>query len=63
VVLDQAFHPDNAGPDRPWLLMDADASLGAVSGPKRLGEDECARMRTESGPDESPALLHREEWP
>jgi len=63
VVLDQAFHPDNAGPDRPWLLMDADASLGAVSGPKRLGEDECARMRAESGPDASPALLHREEWP
>lgn len=63
VVLDQAFHPDNAGPDRPWLLMDADASLGAVSGPKRLGEDECARMRAESGPDATPALLHREEWP
>jgi hypothetical protein len=63
VLLDQAFHPDNAGPDRPWLLMDADASLGAVSGPKRLGEDECARLRSESGPDGSPALLHREEWP
>lgn len=63
VVLDQAFHPDNTGPDRPWLLMDADASLGAVSGPKRLGDDECLRMRAESGPDASPSLLHREEWP
>ncbi|MBI2892407.1 MAG: hypothetical protein HYY06_02570 [Deltaproteobacteria bacterium] len=57
VLLDQPYHPDNVGPDRPWLLMDADASLGAVSGPKRLGEDECARMLSESGPPGS--LLRR----
>lgn len=50
VLLDQPYHPDNVGPDRPWLLMDADASLGAVSGPKRLGQDECARILSESGP-------------
>ncbi|MEZ4391361.1 MAG: hypothetical protein R3A48_09725 [Polyangiales bacterium] len=49
ILLDQPWHPDNMGPDRPWLLMDADASLGAVVGPKRLTSEECARIRDESG--------------
>jgi hypothetical protein len=59
IVLDQPWHPDNLGPDRPWLLMDADASLGAVNGPKRLTGAECARIRDESGPDAVPSLLAR----
>ncbi len=57
VLLDQGLHPDNVGEDRPWLLMDADASLGLVTGPKRLTEEECLRARVESGPDAAPALL------
>lgn len=59
VLLDDPYHPDNSGPDRPWLLMDADASLGAVDGPKRLTEEECERIRRESGIHASPALLRR----
>lgn len=59
IVLDQPWHPDNLGPDRPWLLMDADASLAAVNGPKRLTADECARVREESGPSSTPSLLQR----
>jgi hypothetical protein len=59
IVLDQPWHPDNLGPDRPWLLMDADASLAAVNGPKRLTLAECARIRHESGPLATPSLLQR----
>ncbi len=49
ILLDQPWHPDNMGPDRPWLLMDADASLAAVTGPKRLTAEECARIHQQSG--------------
>lgn len=59
VLLDDPYHPDNSGPDRPWMLMDADASLGAVDGPKRLTEEECERIRRESGVHASPPLLRR----
>ncbi len=59
VLLNQPYHPDNVGPDRPWLLMDADSSLGLVTGPKRLSWDECHRARVESGADAVPALLDR----
>jgi hypothetical protein len=48
ILLEQPWHPDNMGPDRPWLLMDADASLGAVVGPKRLTAEECRRIRDEN---------------
>jgi hypothetical protein len=58
-LLDQPWHPDNLGPDRPWLLMDADASLATVNGPKRLTPAECARIRAESGPLAIPPLLQR----
>jgi hypothetical protein len=57
VLLDEAFHPDNIGIDRPWLLMDADARQGRVTGPKRISDAECARARRRSGPDAHPALL------
>ncbi len=57
VLLDEPFHPDNMGPDRPWLLMDADARQGRVLGPKRLTPDECEKARRRSGPDAHPALL------
>ncbi|MFW6066882.1 MAG: hypothetical protein ACOC97_00975 [Myxococcota bacterium] len=57
VLLDDPYHPDNVGPDRPWLLMDADTSLPRVTGPKRLTPRECRRARRRSGPDAIPALL------
>lgn len=60
VLLDQPFHPDNVGPDEPWRLMDADSSLGLVTGPKRLTADECLRARQRSGIDAVPALLGRQ---
>ena len=45
VLLDQPLHPDHLGPDRPWLLMDSDASDSTIRGPRRLTETECARAR------------------
>jgi hypothetical protein len=57
VLLDEPLHPDNIGPDRPWLLMDADARQGRVVGPKRLTDDECAKVRRRSGPGAHPTLL------
>lgn len=59
ILLNHPLHPDNVGRDRPWLLMDADASLGLVTGPKRLSWDECHRMTVESGVDAVPALMTR----
>lgn len=59
ILLDQPWHPDNTGPDRPWLLMDADASLAAVTGPKRLTAEECARIHQQSGVDAVPSILSR----
>lgn len=57
VLLDEALHPDNVGPDRPWLLMDSDARQGRVMGPKRLTTEECERARRRSGPGAFPVLL------
>jgi hypothetical protein len=59
ILLNQPFHPDNVGPDRPWLLMDSDNSAGLVTGPKRLTPEECARARRESGVESLPTLLAR----
>jgi len=60
VLLDEPLHPDNVGPDRPWLLMDADARQGRVGGPKRLTENECAQARRRSGPGAFPELLKKQ---
>jgi hypothetical protein len=57
VLLDEAFHPDNIAADRPWLLMDADARQGRVTGPKRISDTECERARRRSGPGAHPVLL------
>jgi hypothetical protein len=57
VLLDEAFHPDSIEIDRPWLLMDSDARQGRVTGPKRLRDEECARVRRRSGPEAHPVLL------
>lgn len=57
VLLDEAFHPDNIGRDRPWLLMDADARQGRVTGPKRISDAECDKARRRSGPGAHPTLL------
>jgi len=57
VLLDTALHPDNVGPDRPWLLMDADDNRGTASGPKRLTLDDCKRMRHVNGRLGPPSLL------
>lgn len=59
ILLDMPFHPDNVGPDRPWLLMDADSSQGLVTGPKRITPDQCHRARSRSGLHAIPALLGR----
>ena len=59
VLLNQPLHPDNVGPDRPYLLMDSDNNRGTVNGPKRLDAADCQRVRHESGVDELPALLRR----
>ncbi len=59
VLLDIPFHPDDLGPDRPWLLMDADSSSPFVTGPKRLTAQECARVRHRSGVHTYPVLLDR----
>jgi hypothetical protein len=48
VLLNQPYHPDNVGPDAPWMLMDSDSGAGGVTGPKRLTIDECARARAQS---------------
>jgi len=48
VLLNQPYHPDNVGSDRPWLLMDADNSQGVVTGPKRLSVEDCERMLREN---------------
>jgi hypothetical protein len=39
--------------------MDADASLAAVTGPKRLTAEECARIHQQSGVDAVPSVLFR----
>ena len=61
ILMDMPFHPDNVGPDRPWLLMDADSSQGLVTGPKRLTRDECHRARNRSGVNAVPTILGRHE--
>lgn len=48
VLMNDPLHPDNVGPDRPWLLMDADSGRGTVDGPKRLRPADCQRMRETS---------------
>jgi len=45
VLMNDPLHPDNVGPDRPWLLMDADSGRGTVDGPKRLRAQDCQRVR------------------
>lgn len=57
VLLDDPMHPDNVGPDRPWLLMDADNGRGTVNGPKRLRPEECARVRRVSDGARAPLLV------
>jgi hypothetical protein len=56
VLLDDPMHPDNVGPDRPWLLMDADNGRGTVNGPKRLRPEECSRVRKVSEEARAPLL-------
>jgi hypothetical protein len=56
VLLDDPMHPDNVGPDRPWLLMDADNGRGTVNGPKRLRPEECTRVRRVSEEARAPLL-------
>jgi len=59
VLLDQPFHPDNVGADRPWLLMDSNASAPTLRGPRRLTPEDCARVRRRSGVNATPPLLRR----
>ena len=61
VLLDVPGHPDDFGRDTPSLLMDSDASDASVYGPRRLTDEECARVRAEAGPRAKVPLL--EPWP
>jgi hypothetical protein len=61
VLMDQPGHPDDFGVDRPWMLMDADATDGSIFGPRRLSIEDCARAVLQSGPDAPSPLL--EAWP
>lgn len=57
VLLQDPLHPDNIGPDRPWLLMDADNTRGTVLGPKRLRAEDCTRARERSTRGQWPLLV------
>ena len=57
VLMNDPLHPDNIGPDRPWLLMDADNGRGTVDGPKRLRAQDCQRVRDEARKAASPLLV------
>jgi len=57
VLLDVPGHPDDFGRDTPNLLMDSDASDASVYGPRRLTNEECARVVTEAGPRSKAPLL------
>lgn len=59
VLLDTAFHTDDRGADRPWLLMDGNAFARGSSGPRRLSQNECREARLHSGIGATPALLRR----
>lgn len=57
VLLDMPGHPDDFGKDTPHLLMDSDASDASAYGPRRLTNDECARIVRESGPRSKAPIL------
>jgi hypothetical protein len=57
VLMDDPLHPDNVGPDRPWLLMDADSGRGTVDGPKRLRSQDCQRLRNAAREAHFPLLV------
>jgi hypothetical protein len=61
VLLNAPDHPDDYGIDTPTLLMDSDASDASAFGPRRLTENECARVVREAGPHARVPLLSR--WP
>jgi hypothetical protein len=56
VLMNDPLHPDNIGPDRPWLLMDADSGRGTVDGPKRLRAEDCQRTRDAARDAQAPLL-------
>jgi hypothetical protein len=61
VLLDDPGHTDDAGPDTPTSLMDADNADPSAFGPRRLSLEECARAVAQSGPAAPVPLL--EPWP
>jgi hypothetical protein len=61
VLLDLPGHPDDFGVDRPWMLMDADATDASIFGPRRLTNEDCERALRESGPGAAVPLLTP--WP
>jgi hypothetical protein len=58
VLMDQPGHPDDYGVDTPTLLMDSDASDASPFGPRRLTNEECARVVKQAGPRSRVPLLH-----
>lgn len=61
VLLDLPGHPDDFGVDRPWMLMDADATDASIFGPRRLPVKDCERALRQSGPGATVQLLTP--WP
>jgi hypothetical protein len=61
VLLDLPGHPDDFGVDRPWMLMDADATDASIFGPRRLSVEDCERAVRQSGPRAAVPLLTP--WP
>jgi hypothetical protein len=57
VLMNDPLHPDNVGPDRPWLLMDSDNGRGTVDGPKRLRDEDCRRVRAAASSARVPLLF------
>ena len=57
VLMNDPLHPDNIGPDRPWLLMDSDNGRGTVDGPKRLRSEDCRRVRDTASSARVPLLF------
>ncbi len=57
VLMRQPGHPDVAGPDTPFHLMDADASDPSALGPRRLSAEDCRRVWSVSGPARRGGIL------
>jgi hypothetical protein len=61
VFMDLPGHPDDYGSDTPTSLMDSDAADPSPFGPRRLSNEDCARVVRQAGPKARTPLLTA--WP